>query len=89
MLGYSHDDFFDQTPRTLSLTFQAYNDRLMYQHNERAWLAWHTAALQRTKTLPQLQTLLAKKQSQADMEDQLEGLKRWVQAAGGKILYKQ
>ena len=60
----------------------------MYQHNERAWLAWHTAALQRTKTLPQLHTLLAKRQNEADLDDQLEGLKRWVQAAGGNIIYK-
>lgn len=90
MLGYGHDEFWDQTPRTLSLTFEAYNERLMYQHNERAWLAWHTAALQRTKTMPELHTLLAKKKSpQTEMEEQLEGLKQWVQAAGGKIVYRQ
>lgn len=89
MLGYDHDAFWDQTPHTLSLTFEVHNDRLINEHNERAWGAWHTAALQRTQRFPQLRDLIMHKQTAAVLDQQLEGLKNWVQATGGKIVYKQ
>jgi hypothetical protein len=88
-LGYDHDSFWDQTPHTLSLTFEAHNELLTDRHNERAWSAWHTAALQRSKTLPQLRSLQARDNKPQTVEDQIEGLKNWVRAAGGKIIYKQ
>jgi len=31
---------------------------LINQHNERVWLAWHIAALSRTKRLPELNSIL-------------------------------
>jgi predicted alpha-1,6-mannanase (GH76 family) len=90
MLGYDHDAFWDQTPRTLSLTFEAYNNQLKDEHNERAWLAWHIAALQRSKKFPHLRSLLVKEsETQPSWQQQLEGLKQWVQATGGKIVYRQ
>jgi hypothetical protein len=90
MLGYDHDTFWDQTPRTLSLTWQAVNELQIQQHNERAWQAWHTAGLTRARKFPQLQSLLAKSQTrQQSMEDQIEGLKAWVIATGGKVIYQQ
>jgi hypothetical protein len=30
------------------------------EHNERAWAAWHVAALSRAKKIPKLETLLIK-----------------------------
>lgn len=33
-------------------------ERLKREHDERAWLAWHTAALPRTKKFPPLKDLL-------------------------------
>ena len=90
MLGYDHDSFWDQTAHTLSLTFEAYNIGKMNEHNERAWLAWHVAALQRTKKIPSLQKLTMKPRiRQSKLEEQLQGLKNWVQASGGKVIYKQ
>jgi len=89
LLGYDHDAFWDQTPRTLQVTWEAFNDRRAMQHNDRAWLAWHTAGLHRTKKLPQLQALFVKKETPQTLESQLEGLKNWVQATGGKVIYKQ
>lgn len=89
MLGYDHEDFWDQTPHTLSLTWEAFNDRRAMEHNDRAWSAWHTAGLQRVKKFPPLQSLLAKRQTSQTMEDQLEGLRKWVVATGGKVIYKQ
>lgn len=89
MLGYDHESFWDQTPRTLSLTIRAYNERIIDEHNERAWLAWHTAGLSRTKKMPRLESMLAKKPTgRPKWEEQLEGLKRWVKATGGKIIYQ-
>ena len=88
-MGYDHESFWDQTPHTLSLTFEAYNIRLMDEHNERAWTAWHVAALQRNKRLPNLKSLLTEKKRPLTMEEQIEGLKNWVQATGGKIIYRQ
>ena len=91
MLGYDHESFWDQTPHTLSLTFEAYNTLLKDEHNERAWLAWHMAALQRisAKKFPQLRSLLVTKPTKQTMEEQIEGLKHWVKASGGKIIYRQ
>lgn len=87
MLGYDHESFWDQTPRTLSLTFEAYNNRQAREHNQRAWLAWHTAVLSRQKKLDPLSKLLVQKQSRTPMEEQIEGLKRWALATGGRVIY--
>ena len=92
MLGYDHESFWDQTPRTLSLAFDAHNETRRIAHNDRAWLAWHVAALQRAKRVPSLTKLqIAKPQASAGpaWKSQLEGLKHWVQASGGKVIYKQ
>lgn len=89
MCGYDHESFWDQTPRTLSLTAKAYNERMTDEHNERAWLAWHIAGLGRTKRMPPLRSMLAQNPTnKPKWEDQLEGLKRWVHATGGKIIYQ-
>jgi hypothetical protein len=89
MLGYDHDAFWDQTPRTLSLTFEAGNENLRMAHNDRAWLAWHVAGLTRSKRMPSLSNLqVARKPMQQPLDEQLEGLKNWVQATGGTVIYK-
>lgn len=36
-----------------------FSKRLTREYNERAWLAWHVAALSRTKQLPKLEKMLA------------------------------
>lgn len=88
MLGYAHEAFWDQTPHTLSLTFEAANKRLIREHNDRAWLAWHTAGIGRSKTMPPLRSLLAKEAPQQTLEQQLKGLENFVRATGGKVIRK-
>jgi len=94
MLGYDHESFWDQTPRTLSLTFDAGHENRINEHNQRAWLAWHVAGLQRAKRMPPLNSLIVRKTAllamrdrHIAMEEQIAGLVRWVQATGGKIIY--
>ena len=90
MLGYDHEAFWDQTPHTLALTVQAHERIKANQHNEAAWHTWHIAGLQRSQRLPPLRKLMVKpRHPQTDLDEQLEGLKRWVRATGGKIIYKQ
>jgi hypothetical protein len=88
MLGYDLDSFWDQTPRTLSLAFAAYDETQVNDYNGRAWLAWHMAALSRSKKLPPLRNLMSKVTTpKSAMEEQIAGLVRWVRATGGRIIY--
>lgn len=89
MLGYDHESFWDQTLHTLSLTFEAANDRLRREHNDRAWTAWHTAGLGRTKTMPPLRSLFAKDAVPQTLQQQLKGLENFVRATGGRVIYKK
>lgn len=45
------------TPREVYATIRAANWRIKYEHDDRAWQAWHTAALMRQKRLPPLKHL--------------------------------
>lgn len=49
-------------------------------HNERMSLAWHVAALMRTKKLPKLERLLlrATKKTQQTWQEQLAVMERWA-----------
>lgn len=59
------------------------------EHNARAWLAYHIAALSRTERMPRYEKLLMKQAAKpADWEKQLANLKAWVVATGGKIIVK-
>jgi hypothetical protein len=58
-------------------------------HNERAWLAWHTAALPMTKKFPALKKLQRNPDDERPhWQRQLDELKAWVVATGGKIVKK-
>jgi hypothetical protein len=57
------------------------------EHNDRAWLAWHIAALQRTRRMPKLDELthrrrMKRRQSSAEFWDIMRA---HVIAAGGKV----
>jgi hypothetical protein len=59
--GFTEDEFWSKTPRQIALAYQAREIRLRREHNDRAWLAWHIAALQRTqKRLPPITKLMFK-----------------------------
>jgi hypothetical protein len=89
MLGYDHESFWKQTPRTLSLTFDAYNRKTIQDHNDKtAWLAYHIAGLIRTKKLPTYNSLKIADPTPRSMHRQLEQLKAFVIASGGRVIYK-
>ncbi|MGE4339148.1 MAG: hypothetical protein AB7E55_24710 [Pigmentiphaga sp.] len=54
---------------------------MVREHNDRAWLAWHVAALQRADKLPKLKTLLHREKSQAPQrkswQEQLAIARQW------------
>ncbi len=48
------------------------------EHNARAWLAWHVAALQRQKKLPPLQNLLTRERPRRQTwQEQLKIVELW------------
>ena len=48
------------------------------EHNSRAWLAWHVAALQRAKKMPPLKKLLAQeKRRRQTWQEQLQVVQLW------------
>ena len=61
------------------------------EHNERAWLAWHIAALTRAKKLPKLETLMHRRRGVATKQtpEQMLGIVKMLNAAfGGKVIDK-
>jgi predicted site-specific integrase-resolvase len=90
VLGYDPESFWDQTQHTFELAVEAYNERFAIAHNNDVRLAWNTAGLIRVKKQPRIETLYMQSQKQKDdLDEQLEGLKNWVAATGGKVIYKQ
>lgn len=87
-LGYDHESFWDQTPKTLSLTFDAARIKSAVEHNERAWLAYHVGVLHRTKKLPPLRKLQVRipDQHRQSPEEMQAILKQWTLSSGGKIV---
>lgn len=57
-LGLDPALFWGLTPRELSVHLAGAQLRQEREHNTAAWAAWHVAALQRTKKLPKLKTML-------------------------------
>lgn len=55
-------------------------DRLLREHNERAWLAWHVAALSRAKKMPKLKTMMSKAASRRTQtwQEQMAVMDAWV-----------
>lgn len=59
-MGLDPDAFWTKTPRYVSLIFEGKAAQFRREHNERAWLAWHTAGLPRMKKFPDLKKMLAR-----------------------------
>lgn len=60
------------TPWQLVIVMGAEAERLISEHEGRAWAAWHTAALGRCKKMPSLKELSGKKEAPADMKVRLK-----------------
>jgi hypothetical protein len=58
-------------------------DRLTREHNDRAWLAWHTTAIGRMKRFPELKHLTISKTSEPrrqTAEEQIHIAMQWTAA---------
>lgn len=67
-LGFDPDAFWNQTFETLEICFNGKEEAREREHNDRAWLAWHTAGLSRIKDFPELKSLLYRpKQSKREL----------------------
>lgn len=65
---------------------RARKDVMIREQNERAWLAWHVAALSRTKKLPDFKRLQVQKPRKPQTwQEQLEIAKMWAKMGAGKI----
>ena len=84
--GLSVAEFWDLTPKELRLCFEADQWRQTQQVQRDAWLAWHIAALSRTKRLPPLRQMLlpmeAKPLRGAELERRREEHKKIVERLG-------
>jgi hypothetical protein len=64
----------------VKLLFEAAAARHEREHNERAWLAWHTAAFHRTKKMPQLRDIQTKHtaRKRQSWREQWEVMAEWA-----------
>lgn len=84
--GLDPERFWDLCLLEISRELDAAAERRRRDLNDRAWLAWHIAALPLFKKFPKLNQLMVQDVDQARKiptnEQQATALKRW--AAGGK-----
>lgn len=59
--------------------------QLEREHNERAWLAYHTAAITRAKHMPRLERLLAKPSRKPTLKQLRHSAKAIARAFGGRV----
>ncbi|WP_051057052.1 hypothetical protein [Bradyrhizobium yuanmingense] len=83
--GLDPDAFWSKTPRQVSLIFAGKQAQFTREHNERAWLAYHTAALPRMKKFPKLRTLLARDRKPQSPDQMLAIAKQWTLLLGGEV----
>lgn len=50
-MGLQPSEFWDMTPWQFTIACEAWNDRHDNEHNQKAWIMWHGAALTRTKKM--------------------------------------
>jgi len=60
--GGHEPDFWRQTPRTLQIFFEAKAKAAEQEQEQRAWLAWHMAALPMMKKFPKYQDFVGVRQ---------------------------
>ena len=78
--GLTEALFWQCTPKQLALHFESIGLKAQREHNARAWLAWHVAALTRAKKFPRLDTLLAKTKTaprRQTWEEQMVIMQAW------------
>lgn len=82
--GLDPDRFWQVTPRQAENEIGAAAKRRHQHHNELAWLAWHIAALGRTKKMPKLKDMLHEAPGQKrrkTWQEMHDAAKAWVMGA--------
>lgn len=86
MIGFDPESFWDQTIRTMAIAINGKLRAARREHNQRAWLAWHTAALQRSKKLPTLRSMLARDKPRAQSwQEQSAMMQTWSIAHNARL----
>lgn len=77
--GVPLDDAWDHTLPEVETIFGGIYRRRIREYNDRAWLAWHTAALPNMKRMPSLRDLLHKEKPlrRQTWEEQLAIARQW------------
>jgi len=83
--GRDDSHFWGLTYREIDAILEGNAARLRNEHNQRAWLAWHSGTLGRLKKIPRLDTLLIRDRPKAQSIEQMRATARaWVSALKGK-----
>ena len=75
--------FWALTPAEVCREVRATANRRRREHDERAWLAWHIAALGRTKKMPKLSDLMSKNLERRTMPQTPEQIEANLKLAFG------
>lgn len=72
--------FWRVSARQMKAIISGAQDRMLREHNERAWLAWHTAALMRAKKMPNIKKLMSKAPGRTAQtwQQQMAVMDQWV-----------
>lgn len=78
--------FWDLTLREVYAISDGVAERLKREQKDRAWLAWHIAALTRTTKMPKLEKLVAsdKPKTPQDWQAQLAIAQQWASVTGAR-----
>lgn len=74
--GIGVEEFWRLTPRETYAAIRAENWRQDLHHRRQAWLAWHIAALSRSKRLPSFKKLIGADKARALEGEELERRRR-------------
>lgn len=78
--GFSPELFWKITPREMKAHFAGAAKRLAREHDDRAWLAWHTAALPLSKKFPELKQLQVRREApRKTWQEQLAAVRGWAE----------
>lgn len=82
--GLSPETFWKITPRELKAHLDGASKRMTREHDARAWLAWHTAALPLAKKFPPLKDLQIGKPAASRRQTWQEQFAAWQGYARAK-----
>lgn len=79
--GFDPARFWEISPRETTREIQAATVRLNREHKNRAWLAWHIAALGRIEKMPSLQKLMGEPEPEQTEDEMIAIATSWAIAA--------